>query len=247
MEQDFGVYEGKKWYERQAGPGKSGRDSHRTDHADSTGFIDVESKDSMALRMDTFLHEYLLPLFDGLTSNEHVIAIVSHGMILSTLWRRLLSRLPPKSVSFSPELLATTRVYSLEHLGGWGNTGYLQLELEHRSVPGPIVDETDVSHGEVVLEIESKAAPGTIDQLIGKTGFIEYGDPIIDSASLSSKAVTSTFAAPKLLYGWTTTILVINGRDHLQGLKRTRGGVGSARHDEKQKSIETFFKRRKSG
>jgi hypothetical protein len=39
--------------------------------------------------------------------------------------------------------------------------------------------------------------------------------------------------------------LTVNGKDHLKGLKRTGGGVGSSRHDASQKGIESFFKRRK--
>ncbi|KAI9666923.1 MAG: hypothetical protein M1831_001428 [Alyxoria varia] len=37
----------------------------------------------------------------------------------------------------------------------------------------------------------------------------------------------------------------LDRKDHLQSLKRTRGGIGSSKHDESQKSIDTFFKRRK--
>jgi 2,3-bisphosphoglycerate-dependent phosphoglycerate mutase len=33
----------------------------------------------------------------------------------------------------------------------------------------------------------------------------------------------------------------VNRTDHLKGLKKTRGGIGSARFDDKQKSIDSFF------
>jgi len=42
------------------------------------------------------------------------------------------------------------------------------------------------------------------------------------------------------------TVKTINGKDHLKGLKRTGGGLGSSKFEEGQKSIETFFKKRKS-
>ena len=48
---------------------------------------------------------------------------------------------------------------------------------------------------------------------------------------------------PQVLYGWALTVHAINSREHLQGLKRTRGGVGSSRYDAKQTSIDTFFKK----
>lgn len=38
------------------------------------------------------------------------------------------------------------------------------------------------------------------------------------------------------------TALTYNGREHLKGLKRTRGGVGSSKHDPKQRKLDSFFK-----
>jgi hypothetical protein len=60
------------------------------------------------------------------------------------------------------------------------------------------------------------------------------------AATDSSPAIT-----PCIAEGWSSIILAINGKDHLRGLKRTGGGVGSSRHDASQKCIKTFFKRRK--
>ncbi|KAJ2906899.1 hypothetical protein MKZ38_009762 [Zalerion maritima] len=36
-------------------------------------------------------------------------------------------------------------------------------------------------------------------------------------------------------------VKLINCTSHLNGLKRTRGGIGSAQHDEKQRTLESFF------
>ncbi|KEF57457.1 uncharacterized protein A1O9_05374 [Exophiala aquamarina CBS 119918] len=41
------------------------------------------------------------------------------------------------------------------------------------------------------------------------------------------------------------SLLTVNNKDHLVHLKRTRGGVGSAPFDARQKSLEGFFKRPK--
>ncbi|ATY60073.1 alpha-ribazole-5 -phosphate phosphatase [Cordyceps militaris] len=40
-------------------------------------------------------------------------------------------------------------------------------------------------------------------------------------------------------------VLAVNCTAHLRDLKRTRGGIGSAAHDEKQRSIESYFGGRK--
>ena len=45
------------------------------------------------------------------------------------------------------------------------------------------------------------------------------------------------------LAGFTMLINTVNGKDHLKHLKRTGGGVGSSKFDDKQKTIESFFKR----
>jgi broad specificity phosphatase PhoE len=47
------------------------------------------------------------------------------------------------------------------------------------------------------------------------------------------------------LSGQQMLIKSINRKDHLNNLKRTRGGLGSAAFDAKQKSLEAFFKKPK--
>ena len=50
-------------------------------------------------------------------------------------------------------------------------------------------------------------------------------------------------ASPAVLYDWMLAVDAINSKEHLRGLKRTGGGLGSARHDKKQKQIDSFFKK----
>jgi hypothetical protein len=38
------------------------------------------------------------------------------------------------------------------------------------------------------------------------------------------------------------SILAVNSTTHLEGLKKTRGGIGSAKFDDKQKTLDAFFK-----
>lgn len=244
QEQDFGSMEGKKFYERPPDANITGKEQHRRESKDVPGFVDVESKVSMGRRADTFLDEHLLPLLNGpAEGTEKCIAIVSHGIFLSTMWKRLLLRLPPKSVALSPELQATARP-SLEHLGGWSNTGYLEIFLT-RAVS---------NKEEVPLSPSPTALPSTEANENNALGMVEVPRIAAEPVGAEKQAAAEQAKEPsseqrpeytRIAHGWETTILAINGKDHLKGLKRTGGGVGSSRHDASQKSIETFFKRRK--
>lgn len=202
-EQDFGYYEGKPFHTRPQDSSKSGKDHHRSEHKHDPDFKDVESKESMAARMKIFLQDHLVPLLhNGAGAEEKAIAIVSHGIVLSQLWKALLELLPKGSVSFSPDVsIGAGKFTSLEHLGGWSNTGYLELDIREKSQATTSAD-----------------APGG--------------------------ATTSSASVP--LHSHKVVIRTVNGKVHLQGLKRTKGGVGSAKFDEGQKSIDSFFKKRKS-
>jgi len=84
----------------------------------------------MAKRVDAFMDEQLLLLFDDERKDaEFVVAIVSHGLLLAHFWRRLLLRLPRKSLSISPEVTAARGNVIMEYLGGWSNTGYMGLSV----------------------------------------------------------------------------------------------------------------------
>jgi hypothetical protein len=230
MEQDFGSCEGKRWNE---GPKSQAL-------KDTPGFVDIESAESMAQRADRFLDDHLVPFFhEPDDTDEPVVAVVSHGIMLSKLWKRLLLRLPLKSVSFSPSLLAGAREYSLGHLGGWSNTGYLELQARRPLVPPTAVPpqpaETDASSPPTPESAPADAVEGQAD---AKPSPQNTSQVPVSEVSQPSNALT-------VPVGWTTSIETVNGRDHLQSLKRTRGGVGSSRHDSSQKNIDSFFKKRK--
>ena len=114
--------------------------------------------------------------------------------------------------------------------------GHLGIQLISKVAP-PITTVGEAAEGLQDSGTQTGVQAQT-DSVTGKNSRVENALP-------HSQDVPTT-AAPSLLYGWTTIIKVINGRGHLQGLKRTGGGVGSARHDDGQKSIETFFKRRRT-
>ena len=62
------------------------------------------------------------------------------------------------------------------------------------------------------------------------TGYLEIDVDVITSSEETEKSAVRL------------TVVRVNALDHLQGLKRTRGGIGSAKFDTKQKTMESFFK-----
>jgi hypothetical protein len=250
VEKNFGSMEGKKSYERPPESKLTGKDNHRLESIGTAGFVDVESKDAIAQRADTFLDTYLLPLLgDTSGASDTCIALVSHGIFLSTLWKRLFLRLPAKSVVLSPELQATGRP-SLEHLGGWSNTGYLELHMTQSMVSNSSSAEAASSRATSVPSASPAETLVVDDGLDGVEMPSVSNDRDISEGTSGDMPVTiiessSRVPTPLMALGWKTTIMAINGNDHLRGLKRTGGGVGRSRHDTSQKSIESFFKRRK--
>ena len=209
-EQDFGFYEGKPFYARPSGSSKSGKDSHRAEHNNDPGFQDVESKESMAKRADIFVHEYLLPLI--CQPKDVRVAVVSHGIILNHLWRSVLKLFTNRTVTIAPGVAVSSAGAStpLEYLGGWSNTGYLELDIQ------PVITKPD----NVVSESDLQDDPGG-----------------------SRNASPDVLSPPPEL---RMIIKAVNSKEHLAGLKRTRG-VSSGKHDERQKKIDGFFKKSKIG
>ncbi|KAF2689712.1 phosphoglycerate mutase-like protein [Lentithecium fluviatile CBS 122367] len=251
MEQDFGFYEGKKFYERPPDFKGTGKEHHRQTHKDVEGFVDIESKESLARRADAFLDGHLMPIIQEATEHtQQVIAVVSHGIMLSALWKRLLLRLPPRSVTLSTELAATPRP-PLEHLGGWSNTGYLELYMTQ------MISQRVVESAGALPPMSAKPpavgphapAAGTDDPDVVVSQAATSAPVALAACSLAQTVpppmVASHPTPVKVAHGWTTIIETINGKDHLRTLKRTGGGVGSSRHDASQKNIDSFFKRRK--
>nr|POE66002.1 putative phosphatase [Quercus suber] len=239
IEQDFGFYEGKPFYARSS-QNKNGKNEHREKHKEEPGFVDVESKDAMAKRADAFLDQHLLPILDDMHNHSNLaICIVSHGMLLSTLWRRLLLRLPRKSVTIAPEVIAARGTLILEHLGGWSNTGFLELAL---SKDTPSVQHLATNGGHLSAAKEDITASSSTSALPSSSGSIAV------SAELPNDNISPLAAQPTSgpLHGWATTIIAVDSRQHLTGLKRQRGGIGRLAHDAGQKKLDGFFKKQKT-
>jgi hypothetical protein len=222
--------EGVSFVPRASGDSKSRKVVKKND----PDFVDIESKEAMTLRMDAFFDGHLFPLL-GQSGTDSVVAIVSHGITLSVLWRRLLQRLPSKSVALHQELRASHGHLDIERLGGWSNTGYLEIELLRKEPPqaGPRVVSKQTPETEVLyVDTLATVVEASPDENTISTGIRAFHEPNPTSTTM-------------ILTGWTTTIHAVNSKIHLAGLKRTGGGVGSSRHDDNQKSIDSFFKRKK--
>ena len=236
IERDFGYYEGKPFSSR-SGPRNQQDDEARN----QSGFVDAENAESMATRIETFLDGHLVPLFDSDHEHgEHVVAIVSHGMLLSHLWRRLLLRLPRKSLTIAPEVTVVRDNIILEHVGGWSNTGYMELSVRKITTPAAqtSVDAKNVT--EVSKATDTAALPTPVPP------FLEPEAATVSVAPVTElEKVLDSKISDKTLTGWSTTILAIDSKAHLTGLKRQRGGIGSSAHDEGQKKLDAFFKKPK--
>lgn len=144
-----------------------------------------ESHNSLSVRANSFLDNYLLPLINS--SVQHTkLSQLSHGITLSTLYREILARFRTITVCSQ----AFEAGYTIDKAPRWNNTGYTVLQL----------------------------LPNT-DYLL--PALHDYGEKI-----LSYKIV----------------IQEINATRHLMGLKRTGGGIASARADPTQRNLKEFFK-----
>ena len=158
-------------------------------------FKPKETHDSMANRMDMFLDEVIHPILVTDVGDESTVAVVSHGIILSFLWKALLQRFGARSVSLGPGVGVVAG--TLEFLSSWSNTGFLEIDIKHASI---------------------RQGPDAI------------------------KIVDDGLTMPKLS-GYQMIVKAFNCTDHLKGLKRTRGGLGSSTYDTRQKNLEGFFKK----
>ncbi|KAK6581972.1 hypothetical protein PZA11_005669 [Diplocarpon coronariae] len=229
-EQDFGFYEGKQFFERPRERNKSGKEEHQDAHRNDPGFKDVESKDSMRIRSDAFIDDHLIQLLHAVPDYNTVV-VVAHGIILSHLWRALLKRFSPGRVSVSQGIETLGNGFSLEHLGGWSNTGYLDLEIK--------IEKDLVSSEE--MPVGASAKIGIADIVVAEDLTTvklpqkpRPPPPIVLSKSRLSQSLNMSLV-----------VRAVNSKQHLVNLKKTRGGIGSLEHDSKQKTVDSFFKKRR--
>ncbi len=213
-EQDFGSMEGKTFSERIQASKNSDKELHHNGLKKDSNFKDVETQEAMRARSNIFIDEYLLDLLRSVPE-EYAVVLVAHGIILAQLWRCVLRRFPPQRVSVAAGVVAADQGLILEHLGGWSNTGYLEVDIKSRI-------------GENIRTICATTKPP-------------------ESTPLTDDNKVETETCERKLTDVSLVVRAVNSLEHLKGLKKTRGGIGSSKHDEGQKTIESFFKRRKIG
>jgi Histidine phosphatase superfamily (branch 1) len=248
-EQDFGFYEGKKFFERPREGNKLGKDAHLEAHRDGPGFVDVESKDSMRIRVETFIDAHLVHLIHQVEEDKSV-AVVAHGIILSHLWRAILKRFHP-FVTVATEVQAGTPGFSLEYLGGWSNTGYLDLEVKKRSEASSehLGSAGQSANLPEISQFSTTSAPILPDCSTSESSRAQ--NLPASSSLLPQKPATplaldpSPSPPPRSLKELHLVIKAVNSQEHLKGLKKTRGGIGSLKHDSNQKTVDSFFKKRR--
>lgn len=238
-ERDFGYYEGKPFAAHRQDNSKQNK------HKSEPGFKDIESEVALHERVDKFLNERLLPLLDNdSTKDELVVVVVAHGMLLSHLWRRLLLRLPRKSLTIEPEVLAARGGVDLNHLGGWSNTGYMELTIRKEQESTPDTSEYPVVPEQDIKADDTATATATLPTPVPPPLQYEENEVSVASAQKLEDAQSKKMST-RTLSGYSTVILAIDKKDHLVGLKRQRGGIGSLAHDEGQKKLDSFFKKPK--
>ncbi|CAG8973721.1 hypothetical protein HYALB_00006993 [Hymenoscyphus albidus] len=221
-EQDFGNYEGRPYSELRM------NQNANSEVRNIPGFKDVESKPAMQARMESFIDLHLAGLIaegiPGLT-----VVVVAHGIILSHLWRCLLNRFHSSDVVVSPNALFEDRGLGLQRLGRWSNTGVLDLQVKRKAVPiepeepRPMAEDTLTEGLQVAPTVVPAFSPPTQPTLV---------------STVPSPTTRAFFTSLSL------SVIAINNQDHLQGLKKTRGGIGSLKHDSSQRTMDSFIRKK---
>lgn len=144
-EQDFGSYECSKWSSKAT-------ENDVLPNAANSDFVPKETKQAMRARADEFLDDYFTPLLYLESAEEESVAVVSHGLLLATLWKTLLARFPERSVSLGPNVGTKGGSQLLEYLPGWSNTGYLELWIKRL----PDASTSSQSNGTATIETTPK-------------------------------------------------------------------------------------------
>ncbi|KIW86991.1 uncharacterized protein Z519_12456 [Cladophialophora bantiana CBS 173.52] len=157
-EQDFGSLELVPWTSRRA----QHTFNPRVPNPEDPSFRPQETTEAMVKRAELFLNDFILPLFasveDVRDSVQECVAVVSHGLFLSVLWKTLLGKFSTRSVTLGPNIEGWGYNRPLEYLPSWTNTGFLEVTIEKRTAE---VDTQPWNDRSLILtEIEQSALSG---------------------------------------------------------------------------------------
>ena len=242
-EQDFGWWEGKFI-------AKGGRDAQREKYGKDEGFADLESKASMKARMAVFIDSHLVDHMHN-RGEKDTVAVVAHGIILSFLWRGILRRFDARDVSLDSGAIDVGH-RGLEYLGGWSNTGYLDLEIKSKpSLEVASVLEPNAAQSDVISVSGPKSVQDdcfeSLTEPINPPMLADL-DSVVPPLGTAISPIPQNTSAPASIKLLSLLLVVkdVNCQEHLRGLKKTRGGIGSSKHDDKQQTVDSFFKKRKA-
>lgn len=258
-EQFFGEAEGAPWdagrYSSYHMPWEDHRAFKMADHA--------ESLDDVARRADQVLRHFVLPHVVAAAASaprhrddddddrpQHVM-LFAHGIWLSEFMFAL------KRAAEGPDARYVKT-------GGYANTGWSRVEIElvedvsdagvEQRDAGSAMDEHVDSTNEQVRAVPGahEAGPESVD--VDGTDEWTRPDPPAGMPSHIADLLPNLPPVPKrderLPPPWPAhrpvprirmKVVALNQAEHLEGLKRTKGGVGSSAWDPKQKGIREFF------
>lgn len=226
-EKNFGSDEGVRFVKRD-----SPAQRQQAVASTSKGHVAPESQDVMQVRVQQFIAENLVQAISqaGACPEPSVsIIVVAHGIILNVLLRCLLTRWGPTEFAMLPG--ADDAPWGKEWLTSWSNTGYLEFDVRVTPTPVATVNSSAVELGDLG-KLSGKAPP-------------EHAAALARIASDAPSTLDTQVSSPEpsMAGGIQLSVKRVNCVEHLQGLKKTRGGIGSAGFDEKQKTMDSFLSR----
>ncbi|KAG8925806.1 hypothetical protein FRC02_009390 [Tulasnella sp. 418] len=222
-EQHFGEAESQHWAPPGAQPRNPGQKVYPVPEGRDGRFDGGESPNDVRRRVGEAFDTFVVPHLEkskGQKPGEVNIVFVSHGIAIAETIGAIFARCVDGK-NADPD---TWR--------GLKNTAWTRLVI---GLEGEELDYPE----ELLLH---PAKPLT-SKLIGGVPNVDSGEMIataVEEAShhgTSGKSEVSTQALPSII----AKVVAVNQYDHLEGIIRQKGGIGSAAHDDKQKAITDFF------
>lgn len=195
----------------------------------------------MKKRIERFVDAVFTPTVSQAAFNAGAgsVVIVAHGIILNVLLRALLVRFGPEEIAKLAK--PGDASWRSEWLASWSNTGYLEAELRVTTpvaVPASTIPVSQIKLVDCLSAVKNS--------IVEEDGTAPSEDAVVadQPEKASAPATNDLVPIPVSVSSDIHLILrTVNCIEHLQGLKKTRGGIGSAGHDEKQKTMDSFFSR----
>lgn len=176
-------------------------------------WVEPESGDAMKTRVDRFIDNHLVPAVRQGFEND-----ANHSVVVVAHGIILNTLLRCLLSRFGPEeIIRLSRPVDVsarpEPLASWSNTGYLEANLRV------------VKMGTTTTSAGSKSPEA------------------VESHGTSTHNATAGVSQSQPAFAMRMIVEKTNCNHHLSGLKKTRGGIGSAAFDPKQRTMDSLFSR----